>query len=86
VKGTLQPGADADFVIVDSDQVWKVAADELPSSSDFSVYEGLELRGRAAVTAVRRVVIYRDGEIVGRPGHGRYIRRHPEIEHRTDVG
>lgn len=86
VKGTLQPGADADFVIVDTDTEWTVDAAELLSSADYSVYEGLPLRGRAVLTAVRGTVIYRDGKMVADPGHGRYLRRHPRVEHRGTVG
>ncbi len=79
-KGTLQPGSDADFVIVDLDRVWTARAADLLSGSDFSVYEGRSLRGAVVLTAVRGEVVYEDGRMVGRPGHGRYIRRAPAIE------
>lgn len=79
-KGTLLPGADADFVIVDLERDHTVRAKELLSASDFSVYEGKTLRGEVVLTAVRGTVVYRDGKIVGRPGHGGFYRRYPTIE------
>lgn len=85
VKGTLQPGSDADFVVVDTDAEWTVDPADLLTSADYSVYDGLRLRGRAVLTAVRGTVIYRDGVMVGEPGHGRYLRRYPAVEHREDL-
>lgn len=79
-KGTLQPGSDADFVIVDLDEQWTVHADQLLSHSDFSVYEDRTFRGAVRTVAVRGEVMYRDGELVGSPGHGRYYRRFPTLE------
>ncbi len=79
-KGTLQPGADGDFAVVDLDREWTVRADELLSHSDFSVYEGRTFRGAVTDVAVRGRVQYRDGRLVGSPGHGRYYRRFPTLE------
>jgi dihydropyrimidinase len=85
-KGTLLPGADADFVIVDLEREWSVRADELLSASDFSVYEGKQLTGSIHLTAVRGEVVYRDGQMVGEPGYGRFYRRYPSIEGVAEVG
>jgi dihydropyrimidinase len=74
-KGTLLPGADADFVIIDADHAWTVRAGELPSASDFSVHEGRRLTGRAALVASRGRVIARDGQPTGASGTGSYLRR-----------
>lgn len=79
-KGTLLPGADADFVIVDLERERTIRAKDLLSASDFSAYEGRTLKGDVVLTAVRGTVVYRDGKIVGRPGHGGYYRRFPTIE------
>ncbi|HEU4671729.1 MAG TPA: amidohydrolase family protein [Candidatus Limnocylindrales bacterium] len=79
-KGTLQPGADADFAIVDLDREWTVRAADNLSHSDFSVYEGRRLRGAVTDVAVRGEVLFRDGKLVGSPGHGRYLRRFPVLD------
>jgi dihydroorotase-like cyclic amidohydrolase len=79
-KGTLEPGADGDFVIVDLDREWTVKADENLSRSDFSVYEGRKLRGAVTDVGVRGSVVVRDGKLVGDAGMGRYLRRFPRLE------
>jgi dihydropyrimidinase len=84
-KGTLEPGADGDFVVVDLDKEWTVKADDNLSHSDFSVYEGRKLRGAVTAVGVRGTVMYKDGKLVGEPGHGRYYRRHPVIESRSSL-
>ena len=79
-KGTLQPGSDGDFVVVDLDRKWTVKADDLLSRSDFSVYEGREFRGAVTDVGVRGLVQLRDGKLVGEAGYGRYYRRFPTLE------
>ena len=79
-KGTLQPGSDADFVVVDLDRTWTVKAEDLLSRSDFSVYEGREFRGAVTDVAVRGTVQLRDAKLVGEAGYGRYYRRFPTLE------
>ncbi len=79
-KGTLQPGSDADFVVVDLDREWTVRAEDNLSRSDFSVYEGRKIRGGVVAVGVRGTVMYREGELVGPAGHGRYYRRFPTLE------
>jgi dihydropyrimidinase len=76
-KGELLPGKDADFVVVDLDLERVVDAADLGSTSDFSVYEGRELRGWPVLTVSRGEVVMRDGEVVGPEGHGRYLTRTP---------
>lgn len=52
-KGKLQPGTDADLVIVDLDKEKVVNAADLKSYSDFSVFEGWNLKGWPVMTLVR---------------------------------
>jgi dihydropyrimidinase len=79
-KGTILPGSDGDFVVVDPEKEWTVKAADLLSASDFSAYEETRLRGSVVMTAVRGEVVYREGEMVAPPGTGRYYRRFPYVE------
>ena len=76
-KGTMLPGADADFVIVDLNQRWQVRANELLSASDFSIYEGMELTGAVNIVYVRGIKVFENGKVVGKVGHGKYINQVP---------
>jgi len=44
---------------------------------DYSVYEGIEVTGRAETVLLRGQVVVTDGEYVGRAGDGRYVPRGP---------
>jgi dihydropyrimidinase len=73
-KGTIQAGSDADLCIVDLNLNKKVEPKLLHGVSDFSVYDGWTLKGWPVLTMVRGKVVMKDGEIVGSPGHGRFVR------------
>jgi dihydropyrimidinase len=76
-KGTISVGSDADLAIVDMNKevVWDNARMS-PSNADWSIYEGWKFKGWPVLTIVRGEVVMQDGEIVGKPGHGKYIPRH----------
>jgi dihydropyrimidinase len=74
-KGRIAVGADADFALVDIDMPRVVRADELGSYSDYSLYDGWELKGWPVRTIVRGETVMQGGQIVGRAGYGEYIGR-----------
>ncbi len=47
----------------------------LKGYADFSLYEGQAIKGWPTLTMVRGEPVMRDGEIVGKPGHGRFLER-----------
>ena len=76
-KGSLEPGADADFVLIDIEETRSVKIAESFSSSDFSVYEGALLRGWPVMTVARGDVIFENGHFPAAPGRGRFLFRGP---------
>ena len=74
-KGAIEAGKDADLAFVDPDRAWVVRAANLPSSAGWSPYEGRTLRGAVTETWSRGVPVARDGQPIGRPGHGRFVAR-----------
>jgi dihydroorotase len=73
-KGGLLVGKDADIVVVDAAQVWKVKRADLFTKNQWSACEGMELIGRPIATFLRGEKVYQDGTILGAP-QGRNIRR-----------
>jgi len=74
-KGTLEPGTDADIVVFDPDTTYTIDADDNGGVADFSLYEGRDVTGKVEKTFVRGSLVADKGEVVGEPGHGRFIER-----------
>ena len=75
-KGTIAVGSDADLVLMDADTVRQVdeADPSWSESSNFSIYQGRELRGWPTLTMLRGRVIMRARHLLGQP-QGTYIRQ-----------
>lgn len=76
-KGTVAVGSDADLVLFDPDETWTLRAQDLHMPTDYSPFEGFEIRGRPKTTVVRGQVVIRDGELVGSAGYGRFVPTFP---------
>lgn len=73
-KGEIAPGFDADLILVDPEWEREITP-ELFGYSDFSIYEGMKLKGWPRYTLSRGEIIQKDGIITAEPGRGKYIRR-----------
>ena len=75
-KGTLEPGTDADIVVLDPETAFTVDSDRTASNAEFSIYEGREGTGAVTDTFVRGQRVVADGELVGEPA-GEFVARDP---------
>jgi dihydropyrimidinase len=74
-KGALAVGLDADIVLFDPAARRTIRGDGLHHSSDYTPFEGREVRGAVRSTIVRGSFVVRDGAFVGRRGFGRFVER-----------
>jgi dihydropyrimidinase len=74
-KGTIAVGADADIVVYDPAYRGVISAKTHSMATDYSAFEGWEIKGRPSVVTVRGAIMARDGKFVGTLGHGRLAPR-----------
>ena len=74
-KGTIAVGADADIVVYDPAYRGTISAKTQQMATDYSAFEGWEIKGRPSVVCVRGQVMARDGKFVGKMGTGRLVPR-----------
>jgi len=74
-KGHLGVGADADIVIFDPSPKGVISASTHHMNTDFSPFEGLIVNGAIRSVLCRGEFILREGELIGKPGYGKLVRR-----------
>jgi dihydroorotase-like cyclic amidohydrolase len=65
-------------VAVDVDARATFREEDVVSKCGWSAFTGAEFVGLPRLTLLRGEVIFRDGEVVGRPGGGRMVIRQPD--------
>lgn len=76
-KGTISIGADADIVVWDPEATKTISAKTHHQNVDFNIFEGMQVKGLAAVTLSQGKVVYENGNLKVERGAGRYIKRPP---------
>jgi dihydropyrimidinase len=79
-KGTIASGSDADLVLFDPVRSWTIEQANQHSLAGYSLYEGRECLGRPVWVMQRGRVLVEDGQLVGTPGHARYLPTQAAIE------
>ena len=74
-KGSIAVGKDADIVIYDKDKDFTISVGNMHSDYDHTIWEGKTLHGYPVKTFVRGELVYDNGEFVGKPGMGKYVKR-----------
>lgn len=74
-KGSLTVGKDADIVIYDPNKEMVISVSNMHSDYDHTIWEGKKLQGYPVQTYVRGKLVYDNGDFVGEPGYGQFIKR-----------
>jgi allantoinase len=83
-KGRIEPGLDADLVVLDDEESWTVRAEALHNLNRYTPLEGRELTGRVRATFLRGEEVFRRDprgeESFGAGGAGRRVRRERKVD------
>ena len=74
-KGSITVGKDADIVIYDPNKDFTISVENMHSDYDHTIWEGKTLHGYPVQTYVRGNLVYDNGDFVGKPGFGQFIKR-----------
>jgi dihydropyrimidinase len=85
-KGTVAVGSDADLCILDPTIRRVLSGADLHSAADLELFAGVEVAGWPAYTISRGHIVYERGNIVGRAGHGEFVRGEPLFQAAVGVG
>lgn len=74
-KGAIAVGKDADIVIYDKDKDFTISVNNMHYDYDHTIWEGKKLHGYPVQTYLRGKLVYDNGDFVGTPGMGDYVKR-----------
>ncbi len=84
-KGTLQPGADADIVLLDPRAKWTMNRQSLHMATDWSAYEDFSITGKIQKVFSRGELIIDGDKCMAKKGRGRYLHRKIDFSIRASV-
>ena len=72
-KGNLDPGADADVLVLDPELEWEIDPAVLQTPAGWSPYAGRRVRGRVIAAFVRGVQVWDGRQVLAAAGHGQFV-------------
>ena len=72
-KGVIQPGSDADLLIIDPDAEVTLRAADLHGNAGYTPYEGWTIEGQPWLTMLRGRVLLNQGTLAQQPGYGQFL-------------
>lgn len=76
-KGHLNPGADADIVVIDPNKPHTFSQKNHHSAADYNPYEGVTVKGSIRDVFSRGVSMVEGGKWTGTTKHGKFLKRTP---------
>jgi dihydropyrimidinase len=74
-KGTVAVGSDADLIVFDPDEEQIISAKTHHMRVDYSMFEGIRVKGIPKIVLSRGRVIVDNGRFTGKPGAGEFLKR-----------
>jgi len=74
-KGAIAPGKDADILLWDPDAAYTISAATQCMATDYSMFEGWQVKGNAKDVFSRGELVVKDGKWIGQTGRGRFLKR-----------
>jgi dihydropyrimidinase len=74
-KGVIAEGSDADVVVLDPEKNVVIGRSLLHGNGDYSVYDGLNVKGWPEATVSGGEIIARNGKFMGEKGRGKFLTR-----------
>jgi dihydropyrimidinase len=74
-KGSIAAGKDADILLWDPNADYTISAATQAMNTDYSMFEGWQVKGNVARVFSRGELIVDSGKFLGQPGRGRFLKR-----------
>ena len=72
-KGSVQPGADADLLVLDPDAEWEIDPARLVTAAGWSPYSGRRIKGRVIAAYSRGRLVWDGERVLAGPGDGAFV-------------